>query len=228
MGRGSLSKWRSALCVVALLTGFAGPAHAVSSVLIGNPPQSGAGNCVPFGCDGPGASMQYQQVYDSGEFPEEITIREIVFFRNEVAGGDLHGGDFTITLSTTSKAVNGLDELDLNNNIGGDEATFVENVTLAPLFDGTLLTFTGNPFIFDPANGNLLINIEVTGNHNGTTMFFDGHVGTATGFYSRVHDFNGGFDDYGLKTAFLVPEPGTALLLGGGLLLLAGLRRRES
>ena len=92
-------------------------------------------------------------------------------------------------------------------------------------------TIPGTPFTYDPANGDLLMDIFVSNSGN-QTVFLDARNGTAAGVFSRMHDFGSEFNDWGLVTGFnaaaAVPEPSTYVMLVGGLLALAGWRRRSS
>ena len=84
-----------------------------------------------------------------------------------------------------------------------------------------VLSFPGTTFNYDPTQGNLLVDIQISGiGHSGTPAAYDAHNDNAGGIYSRAHNFDGGFEDYGLKTEFVVPLPVAAWL---ALPILAGL-----
>lgn len=160
------------------------------------------------------------------------TIDTVSFFETLNLGGTFAEADYANSLSTTPKAVNGLDTSVFANNLGGDNALFI-TVHLAGAVP-TTLTFDGTNFNYDPANGNLLVDIARSNYVPGTGFAFldarNGDFGTDS---SRAHNFGSGFDSFGLRTAFnlpgtaKVPDSGsTGLLLAsaiGGCLLI---RRR--
>ena len=209
----------------AALLGFAGPAGAV---IIGLPadPGPGGGNCAPFGCTGSGVRgfTRYQQVYNKAQFSEPLLIDTISFF-DAGHNGNLNSGTYTLSLSTTSKPVNGLDLVTFDNNVGSDNQTFAV-VLLTGGAVPSVLTFSGTPFLYNPGLGNLLLDIHITDiAHTGSPSFFASRSGTANGRFSRAMDSGGGFVDYGLVTKLgesnevvdlPVPEPTTVDCWGLG------------
>lgn len=182
-------------------------------LIIGAPGDANSGNCYPFGCSG---GSEYQQVYASSNFTGLITINDIEFYMNNSPGGNLNSGTYTFSLSTTTVAVDNLDTTNFANNVGSDNALF-GTYTLGGAAP-SLLVFNGTSFTYNPANGNLLLDIQANITQEGGS-FYDARNGDASGLFSRAHDFGSGFAGYGLVTGFstTIPEPTTLALLGLGL-----------
>lgn len=198
-------------------------------------PSNGA-NCFPFGCkaDARFAGTRYQQVYSASAFAGPIDITGITFFRSPQFGGPLNTGSFDLYLSTTSAAVDGLNTTDFDANLGAPTSYFGTFVIggLAP----AELTFSGNSYSYDPAAGNLLLDLRVgamTYNGIGQGAFFVARSSAPGGNYSRAQNFGTDNVGFGLDTRFevagvsTVPEPSTLALAAGGLALLAGVARRR-
>lgn len=208
----TILKGRYLLLLVVVLFAILSDAQAITIGL----PASG-GNCFPFGCSYYANPTRYQQVYASSEFSGSISIMAIQFFK--YSGSNLNSGTYVLSLSTTSKAVNGLNLSNFDDNLGPDNQLFTTQV-LTGGFAPAVLTFSGNTFHYDPTMGNLLLDIKISGFVKSTSSsFFQARNGNAGGVFSRAHDFDGGFNDYGLVTEFVpIPEPSTLLLVGSGLL----------
>jgi hypothetical protein len=229
----------------ALLLGLATQAVQAAPITIG---VASSGNCYPFMCNDSGSSngpsIQYQQVYAAGAFPGPTTITSETFYSDfaQQFGGTntLLGGTYVFSLSTTAAPVNGLSGT-LSANIGADN-TQVLSVTIASggVPFGTSYTFVNTTaFVYDPAAGNLLLNIQVSDQDNvpngsGNSYNDADYSGAQT---SRAYGFNGSddavdTDSVALVTTFnaestAVPEPSSLLMIVGGLLGFAGALRRK-
>src|SRR5580704_12002820 len=135
--------------VIAILAGsFCGVASA-DSVTIGN---ATSNNGDPFNV--PTYIGDYQQVYNAALFSGPVDITAITFFAATTIPTTTISGDFTLDLSTTSA---GSDTLSTTyaDNLGADNTQFFSGVV------SKVLTFDGTPFLYDPSQGNLLLDVDV-------------------------------------------------------------------
>jgi hypothetical protein len=221
---------------VALMLGLAiSEVASAGTITFGTAP---AGQAFPFMVDYVG---EYQQVYNGALFSGPVSITQITFFGGPRSPGTI-SGDYTLRLSTTSAAPSTLSTI-YADNIGLDNAVFFSGAV------SNTLSFSGMPFVFDPADGNLLLDVLVnTSNDVPVTNpvgFLASGCSTDT---NRVFNLSGngpsaiglGSDptlcsSYGLQTQFTftsaqVPEPSELAVFGTGLLALMGfgVRRQRS
>jgi hypothetical protein len=177
-------------------------------------------------------STRYQQVYAASEFGGPIDIHELVFFATSNTQAPIPDSTIQLFLSVTDRGVNEISYRPFDDNLGADTRLF------ATLGGGLSLTnaelvIGGVPFYYDPAQGNLLLDLRVSGATAGQSgPFFAALAGDGSGPmpFSRWHDFGIGFDNRGLVTGFRsnVTEPGALALLGLGLTWLGLSRRRKA
>jgi hypothetical protein len=145
--------------------------------------------------------------------------------------GPLPVATYRIFLSTITPGIDTLSNINLDSNDGPDNTLFAfgELTGLAPL----QLVFVGGPFEYNPATGNLLIDIRLSNEVASGGAFYDARSGTAIGVFSRYQNFSAGTHGFGLVTQFTfasVPEPSVIVVLIGGLggLILARISLRSS
>jgi PEP-CTERM motif len=137
-------------------------------------------------------------------------------------------GTYTISLSTTSAPVNGLSS-NMSNNIGADNTTIFSGPLPTYVADSTLTFSLATPFVYDPSQGNLLLNITFSGVTNDTYADYVAQNDDFGTLSSRmVNGLSTGRSGYGLVTTFnIVPEPSTLGLAMIGLVTGAGMFRRH-
>ena len=206
---------------------------AANALVIGS---SDAGNCYPFMCNDSGSnlgqSFHFQQIYDGALFGGAVQFDTITFFADDGVSGTVLNGNYVISFSSTTDAVG-----------SGYPVTNVANT--ASFYSGNLggaigpsFSVSGANYVFNPANGNLLMDIIVSNQDNvgnGTGNSYNradytgiqasravdaGAGGTFSGTGGLVTEFN---------TSPAVPEPASwALMIAGFGMLGTAMRRRRT
>ena len=207
-----------------------------ASVVLGN--NTSTGNIFPFGDSG--YSGEYQQVYSGADFSGPVQITSITFFSAPDYPNQVINGNYTLDFSTTSAST--------STGPGGLSTTYASNIGAnnSLFFTGSVsntLTFTGMPFLYNPAQGNLLLDVMVN-TPNSTQAVLAAGCSTDT---NRIYNSSGsgaptsgdpdctGTTGYGLETQInytpaatsVTPEPSSFVLLGTGLLSICGMARRK-
>jgi hypothetical protein len=247
---------KKVVSVGALCLAFTGASLQAGNLVLGDPPMQRTGNCDPFGCPGFFGLGTYQQAYLDSAFPGAITIDGLEFFQGQVAGngGLPAGGTYTLTFSYTTAAPGDLDLTNPNNNISsGSEAFFTGTLPALTVNGaaGNLLAFAGTPFTYNPADGNLLLTVAVTGATDSppylsldeaqcgpkTVCPTGSTVVSSNAYFGTIKGgaVTGGNDIGGLITGFdytsisgvPTPEPGSLLLVLAGIGLIGYQGRRR-
>jgi hypothetical protein len=122
--------------------------------------------CIPFTGFLSGNTTHYQQVYTASAFSKLTLISHLSFFSivsHPIGTTALVPGTYQVSFSTTAKPVNGL-STDLASNVGPDNTVSFTG-TLAGVTTGQNGWFTitaTQPFLYDPHQGNLLMDVTVT------------------------------------------------------------------
>lgn len=190
-------------------------ATTVQATVITVGPTNTGGDCT-FPC-----MERLQQAYDSSVFGGQVTINEISFFST---GTHLMNATYSLFVGNVDN-YNGLTS-DLSANASSGTTFFDSLVLSGSFFSGNVTTFIG-AFNYNPAQGDLLIDIIRTAETGINTGQFAASSGLPI---ARAYQWPGGSSfsqvGYGISTQFeVVPTPGALITLMFGLLGLGFARR---
>lgn len=155
-------------------------------------------NTVPFG----GAyDQRYQQIYAAEVLGEGGRITSISFLSPGQVPEPLATGDYLFRLEATPLPVMAL-SADLNQNLGPGARTVIQRRIVSMAYTDTLVFQLDEPFNYDPADGNLLLDVVIsnTVDPGGGIRTFDAvRYSSVT---SRRPAYGGTGDGFGLVTIF--------------------------
>jgi hypothetical protein len=159
-------------------------------------------NLVPFGGIATAASgppfpgTTYQQVYLGSLFgSNQVRLTDVEFFTHLQNGTrQVVSANYTFSMSTTARAVDALDSVNLASNVGtNQQVVFSGALGQGAIVDSRFRLTFSNPFSFTPASGNLLLHVVRSNPGPNTSASFLIHTpndGFPSGLSSRASDFS--------------------------------------
>jgi hypothetical protein len=206
------------VALVGFLAALGSQAGAVSleTIKIGER-NSPNGSAIPFGGDAgaAGEADRFQQAWQGSVFgPDPILINAISFTIRRSSPTFNYAyrfGTYEVSFSTTSLGVNGLSGSNLDANRGADNAVFDTRVlgsdSNAPTGDASVRFESGAGFLYDPLDGNLLMDLKIahSGDSNDVSeapVAVDWNVLASGGLFGSVNNFGSAYVNTGLIATF--------------------------
>jgi hypothetical protein len=204
-------------------------APAAAAVTVGSPD---GGYCYPFNCNESGTdvgqSIHFMQIYAASEFSGVTSFNKITFFAaTNIGPAGVISGNYDISFHTTSASVGNAYPIGPLSN----SASFFNGALSSPI-SANPFSIGGSTYIYNPADGNLVMSIVVTDQANvpvGSNGFFlADYTEVVTTRAYNLSNFTQIYGGGGLVTEFgVVPEPQSwALLIAGFGLTGMAMRRR--
>ena len=230
---------RGTALIAASTIALAGASAQTTIGVVGN---GANGNTYPLGFSG--GYSKFQQVYNASLFSGPLSFNNISFY-SKPGTQILQQGTFNFYLNTTSVDPTAMNYGSPTANENVANRQFFGTYTVGANIDApAVVSFAGNTFNYNPAAGNLVLDIDFTyvgnfinQNRAAFDSYFDPRVSTASDpqalFGSTAGSKGAGlvttFASGGVNTFAVVPEPSSVLLVGAGLLsLLVVARKRKS